>query len=92
MGAVQNIKAFTYLPRQDKTPSGIADKYAFYTSTDGVNWQQAAAGEFSNIRSNPVEQLVPLPQPVNCRYFKFTVLHVVSGNGIAVAELGVKVK
>ncbi len=92
MGTAQTIKAFTYLPRQDKMTNGIADKYAFYTSSDGVNWQHAAAGEFSNIRSNPVEQLIPLAQPVSCRYFKFAVLHVISGNGVAVAELGVKVK
>jgi len=92
MGTTQTVKAFTYLPRQDKKTAGIADKYAFYTSNDGVTWQQAAAGEFSNIRSNPVEQLISLVQPVSCRYFKFAVLHVVSGNGVAVAELGVKVK
>jgi len=92
MGTAQTVKAFTYLPRQDKTTNGIADKYAFYTSNDGANWQQVAAGEFSNIKSNPVEQLIPLAQPVSCRYFKFAVLHVVGDNGVAVAELGVKVK
>ena len=92
MGATQNVKAFTYLPRQDKITAGIADKYIFFTSNDGINWQQATTGEFSNIKSNPIEQLIPLEQPVNCRYFKFAVLHVVSGNGVAVAELGVKVK
>ncbi|WP_428329779.1 alpha-L-fucosidase [Mucilaginibacter sp.] len=91
MGSVQNIKAFTYLPRQDKEKAGIADKYAFYTSNDGVKWEEAATGEFSNIKSNPVEQVVQLVKPVSRRYFKFAVLHVVSGNGIAVAELGVKI-
>jgi alpha-L-fucosidase len=90
LGASQNIKAFTYLPRQDKKTAGIADRYIFYTSTNGQTWQQAAAGEFSNIQSNPIEQTVPLGKPVSARYFKFSVLHVTKGNGVAVAELGVK--
>ncbi len=90
MGAVANIRAFTYLPRQDHRVEGIADRYIFYTSDDGANWQKAAEGEFSNIRSNPLEQLVPLAQPVSVRYFKFAVLHVVAGNGMTIAELGVK--
>ena len=92
MGSVQNIKSFTYLPRQDKRTAGIADKYIFYTSDDGINWKEAASGEFSNIKSNPVEQLIPLPNPVSTRYFRFSILHVVGGNGVAVAELGVNVK
>ena len=92
MGKVQNIKAFTYLPRQDKKTDGIADKYIYYVSTGGSNWQQVAAGEFSNIKANPVEQLIQLNNAVNARYFKFSAIHVVSGNGISVAELGVQLK
>jgi alpha-L-fucosidase len=89
LGALQNISAFTYLPRQDKKAIGIADRYIFYISTDGQTWQQVAAGEFSNIQSNPVEQSVTLAQPVKARYFKFSVLHVTKGNGVAIAELGI---
>ena len=89
MGATTTIKAFTYLPRQDKKTEGIADRYIFYTSNDATNWQKCAEGEFSNIRANPIEQVVPLPQPVNVRYFKFAILHVIEGNGVTVAELGV---
>lgn len=91
MGKIQNIKAFTYLPRQDKKTDGIVDRYIFYTSNDGQNWEQAAIGEFANIRSNPVMQVVQPAHVVNARYFKFSILHVVSGNGVTVAELGVKV-
>src|SRR5258708_39548563 len=36
MGKPQMIKAFTYLPRQDKKTEGIADRYIFYSSSDGV--------------------------------------------------------
>jgi alpha-L-fucosidase len=90
MGKVQPIDAFTYLPRQDKQKDGIADRYAFYTSTDGVNWQKAVEGEFANIKSNPLEQVVRLDHPVSARYFKFSGLHVVSGNGVVIAEIGVR--
>ncbi|HEX9512437.1 MAG TPA: discoidin domain-containing protein [Puia sp.] len=92
MGKPQMIKAFTYLPRQDKKTEGIADRYIFYSSSDGVTWEKIAEGEFANIRSNPLEQLVPLPHPVSSQYFKFSIVHVVSGNGVAVAEVGVKVQ
>ena len=90
MGKPQTIKAFTYLPRQDKKPEGTADRYIFYTSTDGNTWQIAVEGEFGNIRANPLEQVVPLAASVNARYFKFAVTHVVSGNGVVIAEIGVR--
>jgi len=92
MGNSYTIKNFTYLPRQDKSTEGIVDKYIYYVSANGSNWQKVAAGEFSNIKANPVEQVVELPQPVEARYFKFSVQHVISGNGIAIAELGAQLK
>lgn len=92
MGKPQTIKAFSYLPRQDKKTVGTADRYIFYTSNDAINWQKMAEGEFANIRSNPLEQLVPLTQSATARYFKFSILHVVGGNGITAAEVGVNVK
>jgi alpha-L-fucosidase len=92
MGKTQTIKAFTYLPRQDKKSEGTADKYAYFTSEDGINWKQVAAGEFANIKSNPVEQVIQPEQTVTGRYFKFSVMHVISGDGITVAELGVRLQ
>jgi alpha-L-fucosidase len=89
LGEERWIKAFTYLPRQDKEVDGIADRYTFSVSIDGVTWQQVADGEFSNIKSNPIEQVVTLKQAVKASYFKFTIKHVVSGNGVSVAEVGV---
>lgn len=90
MGKVQTFKAFSYLPRQDKKTEGIADQYIFYISADGVNWQKVAEGEFSNIKSNPLEQVVQLGHAVTSRYFRFSVQHVVAGNGVVVAEVGVR--
>jgi alpha-L-fucosidase len=88
MGKVQAIKAFTYLPRQDKRTEGVADKYIYSISADGRHWEQVAAGEFANIRANPVEQVTQPGHAVSARYFKLTVLRVLSGNGVTVAELG----
>src|SRR5258708_4732240 len=88
MGREQTFKAFTYLPRQDKRTEGIVDQYVFYISEAGVNWKKAAEGEFSNIKSNPIEQVVQLGRVVTACYFKFSALHVVGGNGVVVAELG----
>ncbi|RKR84541.1 alpha-L-fucosidase [Mucilaginibacter gracilis] len=89
MGTAQNIAAFSYLPRQDKKSAGVVDQFVFLVSTDGATWQQVAGGEFANIKSNPIEQQVKLAQPVNARYFAFKALHVVSGNGITAAEIGI---
>jgi alpha-L-fucosidase len=92
MGKPQSLKAFTYLPRQDKKTEGTVDKYAFSVSNDGVHWDRIAVGEFSNIRANPVEQVIRPEHPVQVRYFKFSAMHVISGNGITVAELGIQSK
>jgi alpha-L-fucosidase len=88
MTKAQNLTGFTYLPRQDKKTGGLIDQYAFFTSSDGESWQQVAQGEFSNIKSNPVEQLVEFKQPVNARFIKFKALHVINGNGVTIAEIG----
>lgn len=92
LGQKQSVKAFAYLPRQDQQADGIIDKYAFYVSNDGKSWQKAAAGEFSNIRANPVQQLVQLSSPVTARYIKFQPLHVVAGDRATGAELDILVK
>ncbi len=90
MGEVVDVKAFTYLPRQDGTPHGMVDGYEFYLSDDGKTWGEAAArGEFANVRNNPILQTVSLPKPVKARYFKFVATHAVELNHAAVAELGV---
>jgi alpha-L-fucosidase len=90
MGKTNEIKAFTYLPRQDKQAEGTVDRYAFFTSQDGIHWQKAAQGEFSNIRSNPIVQVVSLEQPIRARYFRFTGEHVIKGNSITAAEIGIQ--
>jgi alpha-L-fucosidase len=89
LGKEHKIKAFGYLPRQDKQADGIVDSYVFYVSKDGQAWEKVASGEFANIKSNPIEQPVVLKQEITARYFKFEAAHVIAGNGITVAELSV---
>lgn len=89
MGRDVNIAAFTYLPRQDGTANGMTDRYRFELSRDGKRWVKAAEGEFSNIRANPIEQIVQLKQPVSARYLRFVGLHAVEKNHVSAAEIGV---
>ncbi len=93
MGALHTVRAFSYLPRQDKREWGLVDKFRFLTSADGTQWTEAVSGEFSNSKANPVEQIIKLPVPATFRYFRFVALHTVPVSDgqeyVAVAELGV---
>jgi alpha-L-fucosidase len=90
MGTSHRISGFTYLPRQDGNPNGTVETYRFETSVDGASWTtNVASGPFANIRNNPSLQEVNFA-PVNARYFRFTALHEVGGNGwTSAAEISV---
>ena len=90
LGFPVEFSAFSYLPRSDKQVDGVVDQYVFYVSTDGKDYKEVASGEFSNIRANPIEQLVSLKEKVQARYIRFTGKRSLSGNGISVAELGLR--
>jgi alpha-L-fucosidase len=93
MGRTVRVRAFTFQPRlnaADGIPEGIPDKFAFYLSPDGKNWTLAVEGEFSNIKANPVMQLVPLQATVAGRYLRFVARHVIDdGDYVIVSGLGV---
>jgi alpha-L-fucosidase len=89
LGSDLTIAAFTYLPRQDGVAHGMTDRYRIELSRDGKRWVQIAAGEFSNIKANPIEQTLSLKSPVSARYFRFTGLHAVEKNHVSAAEIGV---
>ncbi|PAW94626.1 hypothetical protein CKK33_14450 [Mucilaginibacter sp. MD40] len=90
MGQQHTIHSFTYLPRQDKRVEGIISGYTYMVSSDGSHWEIAAKGEFSNIRSSPVQQVVALEKPVTARYFKLIANTLISGSKPTIAELGVR--
>jgi alpha-L-fucosidase len=91
MSKEMTIVSLSYLPRQNGT-GGIVKNYQWQVSTDNTTWTTVAEGEFSNIKSNPVEQNITLKVPAKARYFKFIGKSSVDGNYISVAELGVKTK
>jgi alpha-L-fucosidase len=90
MKTSHRIAGFTYLPRQDGNPNGTVERYRFETSEDAVNWTtNRAAGTFANIRNNPSLQEVTFA-PVDARFFRFTALREINGNGwTSAAEISV---
>jgi alpha-L-fucosidase len=90
LGFPIEISAFSYLPRQDKKTDGVADQYSFYVSEDGKTYREVASGEFSNIRANPIEQVISLKEKVQARYIRFVGKRSLDGKGITIAELGIR--
>jgi alpha-L-fucosidase len=90
MGREVQIGGFSYLPRPERNARGVVDTYRFETSTDGKTWTAAVdQARFGNIRNNPVLQEVTFA-PVNARFFRFTAVKDVGGNGaMSVAEITV---
>lgn len=90
MGQVHDIAGFVYLPRQDGMLNGTAVDYRFETSVDGQAWTvNVEKGTFSNVRNNPDLQEVRFA-PVKARFFRYTMLSEVWGNGWgSAAELSV---
>ncbi|MGI4019951.1 MAG: discoidin domain-containing protein, partial [Janthinobacterium lividum] len=89
LGKITIISAFTYLPRQDNKLAGVADQYSFYASKNGIDWGEITSGEFSNIRANPINQVVQLPHLITTKFIRFVGKHSVNGNGITAAEIGI---
>jgi alpha-L-fucosidase len=92
LGESLTIAAVSYLPPLASGTRGIVDRYEWSTSSDGKAWTAAVAGEFANIRANPVEQVIALPAPIAARYVRFIAQHALDDTPPAVAELGVTAK
>jgi alpha-L-fucosidase len=90
MGRTNRIAGFTYLPRQDGTANGTVENYRFETSVDGTGWTtNIVSGTFANIQNNPSLQQVTFA-PVDARFFRFTALREIYGNGwTSAAEISV---
>jgi alpha-L-fucosidase len=76
-GTPQVFSALTYLPAQDKSSAGAIEKYQLLVSTDLKSWTEVAAGEFANIKANPILQRIALAKPVTARYIKLVALQAV---------------
>lgn len=73
----KSVSAIGYLPRQDGQEEGLALKYEIATSADGKNWKTIKRGEFSNIRANPIEQIITLDAEMEDKYIRFTPVETV---------------
>ena len=90
LGNVTEMGGFTYQPHGDASTHGMVDQYEFYVSDDGATWgEPVAKGEFGNIKSNPIQQVVSLAKPAQGRFVKFVAVHSVDESSISMAELGV---
>jgi alpha-L-fucosidase len=92
LGEAHAIETFFYLPPSDGSARGIVDRYRVFTSADNKTWAEAAAGEFANIRANPVEQAVRLAAPEKARYLRFVAGHALDDSPPAIAEIGISAR
>ncbi|SEH70410.1 alpha-l-fucosidase [Akkermansia glycaniphila] len=90
MGCEIPVASVLYTPRQDGNTKGIVNNYEVYVSKDGKEWgKAAAAGEFSNIKANPIRQRIDLAEPATGRFLRFVAKSAIDGNHVTVAELGI---
>lgn len=89
LGEMVSLAGFTYTPSRDEAQD-IAYRFHFFTSKDGVKWEQAdELNEFSNIENNPITQFVYFPKTIHARYVRFEVVETVQGTSeSAIAEIG----
>jgi alpha-L-fucosidase len=89
LGKEEMLAGFRYLPDQNVWNPGIISHYEFYISNDNAEWKLADAGEFSNIKNNPLWQAKSF-SPVKARYIKLRALRNIDGNDeIGYAEVDV---
>lgn len=92
LGEKLKLKGFTYTPRKEIV-NGTIKEFAFYTSTDGKNWNKVIQGEFSNIKNNPVEQKIYFENEIEASFIKLEALSEINGNPWAsAAEIGIITK
>jgi len=82
-----SIKGFSYLPDQSRWGGNYIFTYAFYVSTDGINWgAPVSSGEFSNIENSPITQ-EKFFDTKEGRFIKLTPLSTVRGKeAFSIAE------
>jgi len=82
LGRPYQVSGFKYLPDQNKWSAGIITNYQIYVSNDQLEWKLVDAGEFANIKNNPLWQIKNFAS-VMCRYIKLTALKNTSNDNVA---------
>lgn len=89
LGKEEMLKGFKYLPDQSPWNPAIIAHYELYVSSDNADWKLVSAGEFANIKNNPLWQLKSFEQ-IKARYIKFRCIKNVDGKtACGYAELDV---
>ncbi|MXO04768.1 alpha-L-fucosidase [Flavobacterium sp. HBTb2-11-1] len=89
MGELISIKGFIYTPQQVGNNLNLISNYELYTSVDSFYWDKQSEGEFSNIKHNPIEQIINF-RAVKARFLKFVATAAVGkGQTVSIAEIGV---
>lgn len=91
LGESITINGFTYWPPQNRFMSGVISKYVFEGSLDGKTWKTLSSGEFSNIKNNPIEQVVRF-SPYQVRFIKLKSLSTTDNQPASFAEVGLITK
>jgi alpha-L-fucosidase len=73
LNQTMKISGFKYYPDQTIWGPGMITHYEFFISSDGSHWKSVSAGEFSNIKNNPVMQIKTF-DPVNASFVKLRAL------------------
>lgn len=69
------VKGFTYTPNQTRWGAGVIGSYELY-----AGGRLISKGEFSNIKANPIEQIVVLPTTVETSSLRFVATSLVDGS------------
>jgi uncharacterized protein YjdB len=85
LGALYNIAALRYLPRQDGNDHGYIGRYIIYISTDGTNFNQVASGTWNY---DITEKTVAFPA-VDARYIRLEALEGII-NVASAAEINIE--
>ena len=92
LGAVYSVNGFTYWPNQERYPYGIVTDYSFYASSNGIQWNLVAEGEFSNVVNSRLEQEVRFAE-TKAKYIKLKARKTAGEDPRAsFAEIGVLTK
>ena len=92
LGAVYSVNGFTYWPNQERYPYGIVTDYSFYVSSNGIQWNLVAEGEFSNVVNSRLEQEVRFAE-TKAKYIKLKARKTAGEDPRAsFAEIGVLTK
>lgn len=85
-GEEYDICGFTYTPDQSRWGGGTITHYEFY-----VDGKQVAAGEFSNIKNNPIEQVIHFPS-ARGRHIRLVATTINGGKSAGIAEFSLITK